>query len=69
MDPGGTTHRVDLTESLGGVSFAYLMSETGERIIVEERGDDRSREGDTVGLKFDAKRAMVFDAQSEARIR
>jgi len=45
IDPEGDTHVVELTEALGGVSYAYLMSDTGEKIVVEERGDDRSDEG------------------------
>jgi len=69
IDPKGDTHVVEMTEALGGVSYAYLMSETGEKIIVEERGDVRSEEGARVGLVLDLARAMVFDATSEARIR
>ncbi len=69
IDPSGDAFRVELTEALGGVSYAYLASETGERMIVEERGDDRSVEGAQVGLRFDPARAMLFDATSEARIR
>ncbi len=69
IDPSGDVFRVELTEALGGVSFAYLASDTGERLIVEERGDERSVEGSRVGLRFDPARAMLFDAQSEARIR
>ncbi len=69
IDPAGDTHSVDLTEALGGVSYAYLMSDTGEKIIVEERGDIRSEEGTRVGLTLDLARAMVFDGATEARIR
>ncbi len=69
IDPAGDTHSVELTEALGGVSYAYLMSDTGEKIIVEERGDERSEEGTRVGLTLDLPRAMLFDAKSEARIR
>ncbi|MEL6508357.1 MAG: sn-glycerol-3-phosphate ABC transporter ATP-binding protein UgpC [Pseudomonadota bacterium] len=65
----GDTHRVELTEALGGVSYAYLVTPTGEKIIVEERGDERSRIGDKVGLSFEPDRAMLFNAQTEARIR
>ena len=50
IDPGGATHRVELTEALGGVSHAYLASGTGERVVVEERGDDRVAAGRMVGL-------------------
>ncbi|WP_085307985.1 ABC transporter ATP-binding protein [Planktotalea arctica] len=69
IDPAGEAFKVDMTESLGGISYAYLVAETGERIIVEERGDVRSNEGDVVGLNFEHSRSYVFDADSEMRIR
>ncbi len=69
IDPNGDTHTVELTEALGGVSFAYLTCDTGERMIVEERGDVRSEAGQRVGLSFDTGRIYVFDAETEARIR
>ncbi len=69
IDPAGDTHTVEMTESLGGVSFAYLTSASGERIVVEERGDVRSEEGATVGIEIDASRIYLFDAETEMRIR
>ena len=69
LDPSGDTHTVELTEALGGVSYAYLTSTTGEKMIIEERGDTRSSVGDTVGLTYEARRLYVFDKASEARIR
>ncbi|TFL19952.1 ABC transporter ATP-binding protein [Jannaschia formosa] len=60
---------VDLTEALGGVSYAYLSAPTGEKMIVEERGDIRSSEGDRVGLSIAPERIMVFDAATGQRIR
>ena len=69
IDPAGDTHTVDLSEALGGVSYAYLVSETGEKIIVEQRGDEHATEGSKVGLKLDLDRAMLFDAGSELRLR
>jgi lactose/L-arabinose transport system ATP-binding protein len=69
VDPNGSTHSVDLSEALGGVSYAYLMSDTGEKIIVEQRGDISSNEGSKVGLTLDLDRAMLFDAKTELRIR
>ncbi|MDC1258529.1 sn-glycerol-3-phosphate ABC transporter ATP-binding protein UgpC, partial [Planktomarina temperata] len=67
LDPTGTTHRIEMTESLGGVSYAYLKGTSGEKIVVEERGEIRSTEGDTVGLILDAASARLFDAASETR--
>ncbi len=61
--------RVDLTEALGGVSYTHIVAGSGEKLIIEERGDERARKGDTFGITFDPARAYLFDAQSEARIR
>lgn len=61
--------KAELSEALGGVSFLHLDTLSGERIICEERGDDRAREGDMVDIGFEPRRVMVFDAASEARIR
>ncbi|MFT4620167.1 MAG: lactose/L-arabinose transport system ATP-binding protein [Sulfitobacter sp.] len=70
LDPAGDSHRVDMTEALGGVSYAYIVSDkTGERLIVEERGDVRSKEGDMVGLNFEDRRAYFFDGTSGKRLR
>ncbi|WP_368184716.1 ABC transporter ATP-binding protein [Aestuariibius sp. HNIBRBA575] len=65
----GDTHTVELTESLGGVSYAYLTAATGEKLVVEERGDKRSSIGDKVGLSIEPSRIFLFDAQSEQRLR
>ncbi len=69
IDPDGDALTVDMVESLGGVSYAYLTSAEGDRIVVEERGDKRVSMGDTVGLTFDPSRMFLFDAKTEARIR
>ena len=69
LDREGDTHSVELTEALGGVSYAYLIGPTGEKLIVEERGDERCRTGDTVGLRFDPARVFLFDRTNEQRVR
>ncbi len=69
VDRTGDTLAVDLTEALGGVSYDYLISDTGEKIIVEEHGDERSAEGARVGITFEPERAMLFDRETETRIR
>ncbi|MFT4960281.1 MAG: lactose/L-arabinose transport system ATP-binding protein [Paracoccaceae bacterium] len=69
IDPAGDTHTVDLTEGLGGVSFVHLKSDSGEKIIVEERGDIRSVIGARVSIYFPIDRAMLFDRATEIRIR
>jgi len=61
--------KAELSEALGGVSYLHLDTLSGERIICEERGDDRAREGGTVDITFEPRRVMVFDAETEARLR
>ena len=65
----GETCRVELTEALGGVSYDHVYGDTGERLIVEERGDRRSQAGARIGLTFDPARAMLFDVETERRLR
>ena len=60
---------VSHAEALGGISYAYLMAETGERLVVEHRGEQAVMAGATMGVSFDTERVYVFDAKSEARIR
>jgi lactose/L-arabinose transport system ATP-binding protein len=69
IDPSGDTFTVDMTEALGGVSFVHLLSDTGTKIVVEERGDERSKEGARVGLKIPPDRSMLFDAKTGQRLR
>jgi len=69
IDRDGDTHVIELTEALGGVSYAYLKSDVGEKLIVEERGDHRTGLGERVGIRFSLERAMLFDQGSEIRIR
>jgi lactose/L-arabinose transport system ATP-binding protein len=59
----------ELSEALGGVSYLYLTTPTGERIIVEERGDDRASEGETVDISFEQRRVMLFHKETGLRIR
>ncbi len=69
IDPKGSTHTVDLTEALGGVSYSYLVSDNGEKLVVEERGDERTKIGSKVGVTFDPSRCLVFDRKSDQRLR
>ncbi len=57
----GDSHRVELTEALGGVSYVHLTAPSGERLIVESHEQVSLAPGAMVGLSFDAKDAMLFD--------
>ena len=69
VTPATTSITVDLRERLGGVAFDYLTTPTGERIVVETRGDEPIAPGTKVAVEFDPKDALFFDAQTEARLR
>ena len=60
---------VDLRERLGGVAYDYLTAATGERVVVETKGDDFIASGTNVVIDFAPDTAMFFDVNSEARLR
>jgi lactose/L-arabinose transport system ATP-binding protein len=64
----GDSHRVDLTEALGGVSYVHLTAPSGEKLIVERHDQISLEPGAMVGLGFDARDAMLFDKDG-ARLR
>ncbi|RYI24857.1 MAG: sn-glycerol-3-phosphate ABC transporter ATP-binding protein UgpC [Acetobacteraceae bacterium] len=57
----GDTHRVELTEALGGVSYVHLTAPSGEKLIVERHDQVSLEPGVMVGVSFDARDAMLFD--------
>jgi lactose/L-arabinose transport system ATP-binding protein len=57
----GATHRVELTEALGGVAFVHLTGPTGEKVIVERHDQISLQPGSMVGIGFDPTDAMLFD--------
>ncbi|MCK7612851.1 ABC transporter ATP-binding protein [Roseibium sediminicola] len=67
--PAGEGARVDLCEQLGGVAYSYLVCPSGERVIVETKGEDAPVSDGTVAISFDPASALFFDAKSEKRLR
>jgi lactose/L-arabinose transport system ATP-binding protein len=63
----GATHKVDVVEALGGVTYVHLSAPSGEKLVVEARGDVLPAIGSTTGLVFEATDALVFAADSEGR--
>jgi len=64
-----STLKVEIRERLGGVAYDYLRAQTGERIVVEIKGNEPIAEGTTVGLDFDPAGAFFFDAKTTLRLR
>ncbi|QBY01584.1 sn-glycerol-3-phosphate ABC transporter ATP-binding protein UgpC [Rhodophyticola sp. CCM32] len=65
----GDSHRVDLSEQLGGVAYHYLTATDGTRIIVEAHDQIAPAPGSAVGLSFDAEAPLFFDAKTGLRLR
>jgi lactose/L-arabinose transport system ATP-binding protein len=68
LDTSGNTHRVEMTEALGGVSYIHLTAPTGEKLVVESHSDPKVKMGGMTGIRFDPKDAMLF-ADSGLRLR
>ena len=68
LDTSGSTHRVEMTEALGGVSYIHLTAPTGEKLVVESHSDPEVKMGGMTGIRFDPKDAMFF-ADTGLRLR
>ncbi len=60
---------VDISEQLGGVAYDYLSTPTGERLVVETKGNEVQTAGTNVEIVLDAEQAMFFDLETEQRLR
>jgi lactose/L-arabinose transport system ATP-binding protein len=58
----GATHTVEVVEALGGVTFVHLTSPSGEKLVVEARGDVLPKLGSKTAIDFDAAAALFFAA-------
>lgn len=63
--PGNLT--VNLVEELGGVSYVYLSTDAGEKIVAEKSGRSNVKIGDKVDIKFDVENVYYFDAETGKR--
>jgi lactose/L-arabinose transport system ATP-binding protein len=65
----GDTHRVELTEALGGVAYVHVTAPTGEKLVIESRTTPTVAAGDRVGIAVEAGQAFAFDDRTGARLR
>ncbi len=66
--PAKSELSVELSERLGGVSYDYLRTPTGERLVVESRGDAETSAGTEVEVEFEASAALLFDPGTGQRL-
>lgn len=69
LDMSKNNLKLEIHERLGGISYAYLMSPTGEKIIVEISDDNEMSAGQNVGLSFEQSAALFFDSENGQRLR
>ncbi len=69
VSAGPSDITLDIRERLGGVSYDYLNTAHGERLIVESRNDEMIAEGTPVQVSFDPANALFFDPVTEKRLR
>ena len=69
MDENGTDLTLEIHEQLGGVNYCYITAPTGERIIVENKGDVDLKPRSKVSVSFSEDEILFFDADNERRIR
>ena len=65
----GDTHAVDITESLGSVSYVHVDGPEGARFVVELPEAAEPPGSQRIGLDFDTASVFVFDGETDARLR
>ena len=65
----GESHKVDLSEQLGGVAYHYLVAGDDTRITVEAHDQSAPASGARVGLSVAEGAALFFDAGNGQRLR
>jgi lactose/L-arabinose transport system ATP-binding protein len=65
----GDSHKLELSEQLGGVAYHYVLGPDGTRITVEAHDQTAPKAGSKVGLAIDTAAAQFFDASSGQRLR
>ncbi len=63
----GATHRVEVVEALGGVSYVHLTAPSGEKLVVETKAAVLPALGSTVGISIDAPAALIFAADEAGK--
>ncbi len=64
----GDSHRIEMAEALGGVTFVHVSAPTGEKLVIESRDQTVPEPGSPTGIAFNAADALFFDAKG-ARLR
>jgi len=61
IDRAGTSHKIEMTEALGGTSFIHLSAPSGEKLVVEAHDDVVLPHGTRVGVTFEPANVLAFN--------
>ena len=59
---------LDISEHLGGVTYDYITTPTGEKLIVESPSEENITLGTKVDFSFPTEKTYLFNAETEERI-
>ena len=60
---------VEFTEALGDISYIYLKTQSGDRVVVESRDEKLPSTSAKVGIEVKASKAIFFDPKTELRVK
>ena len=60
---------VEFTEALGDISYVYLKTPDGERVVLESRENKLPITGSKVGIEANTTSALFFDPKTELRVK
>jgi len=60
---------VEFTEALGDISYIYLKTQSGDRVVVESRDEKLPSTSAKVGIEVKASKALFFDPKTELRVK
>jgi len=69
LNTNGNSHTVELVEHLGGGSHVHLNNKDGKRIVVEIHEDIDLATNTPIGINYSTDSIMLFDIETEQRIR
>ena len=69
LDEARQDYRVDIVEVLGAVSYVHVITHSGEKLVVENRGAASVQPGQAIGVGIAEGAIFAFDAQTGGRIR
>ncbi len=65
----GRTHRVEMTEALGGVSYIHCASDGKPKLVIETKGNHVERPDARIALHVEARSVYLFDRTTGLRLR